>query len=371
MVRSIRQFEGLRDEWDGLSASSRSPLLDHDWLLSCAEAFYRDGDLRIVTATRGQSLVGAAPLASEGSSAGRRLMLLGVSRLYEPSGWLFSSDRALAELVDRTVALKRPMVLQRIASGSAVADQLLALPKYRAMTIARSTAPALGVITSGSWDAYYASLSSQITGNLQRLRRKAEKALGPLSYVQRDPGPADVDALLETVVAVEGSGWKGRQGSSIAARADLRDFFRRYCHRAAASRRLRVSMLSFGSQVAAVELSIEAYARLWQLKIGFDDRAAAYYPGLHLTVGSIRTAFERGLDSYEFLGSAAAWEERWRPEPREYQTLAVYPVTAPGLAGMCRDAARAGWQHTRRAAAGMAARVRGPQADARIGHDVA
>lgn len=359
MVRSIRQFERLRDEWDALSASSRSPLLEHDWLLSCAEAFYREDDLRIVTARRGQSLAGAVPLADEASPAGRRLMLLGVSRLYEPSGWLVTADSALEELVDRTLALGRPMILQRIPRGSAATRRLLDVPRHRALTLARTTAPALGVNTSGSWDAYNLGLSSHIRSNLQRLRRKAEKALGPVRYVQHEPGRSDVDPLLEKVVEIEGSGWKGRRGSSIGARPDLRQFFQRYCRRAAERRTLRVSMLTFGSRVAAAELSIEAYGRMWQLKIGYDDGAAAYYPGLQLTAASIRTAFDRGLASYEFLGSAATWEEQWRPDVREYQTVAVYPVTALGLTGVCREAARVGWQRTMRAAAGVVTRVRG------------
>ena len=57
-----------------------------------------------------------------------------------------------------------------------------------------------------------------------------------------------------------------------------------------------------------MELAIEACGRHWQLKIGYVDELAAYYPGLQLTEGSIRAAFAAGLDAYEFLGSAASWE---------------------------------------------------------------
>jgi hypothetical protein len=56
-----------------------------------------------------------------------------------------------------------------------------------------------------------------------------------------------------------------------------------------------VTTLSFGSNVAAVELSVEAYRRMWQLKIGSNDALAKFYPGLHLTEASIRSAFERGF----------------------------------------------------------------------------
>jgi predicted N-acyltransferase len=47
MVRSIRQLEALRDEWDALAAPFESPLLDHDWFTSCAEAFHSGEDLQI------------------------------------------------------------------------------------------------------------------------------------------------------------------------------------------------------------------------------------------------------------------------------------------------------------------------------------
>ena len=144
---------------------------------------------------------------------------------------------------------------------------------------------------------------------------------------------------LESFVAIEGSGWKGRRGSDLGSRADLRTFFRSYAHRAAGRGRLQVARLRFGSQVAAAELSVAAYGRMWQLKIGYHEALSAYYPGLHLTSASIEDAFLRGLEAYEFLGSAAPWETRWNPEVRRFQTVVAYPVTAAGLVGAGRDVA--------------------------------
>lgn len=340
MVRSARQLAALEEQWNALSARFRSPLLDHDWFLSCAEAFHADGELRIVTALDGNELRGVAPLVRETG----RLAILGSARLYEPSGWLYSSDDVLADLVDRSISLGDPMHLQRLPEHSPMLEALSRAASWRAVAMVRAAADALAVNTQGAWADYYARLSSRITQNLRRLRRKAEKVLGPMNVVRAEPTPSEVDSCLETVIAVEGSGWKGTEGSALAMRADLQDFFRRYCRRAAAKGRLRISRLSFGTHVAAVELSIEAYRRMWQLKIGYQDSLAAYYPGLHLTEASIRGAFDRGLEAYEFLGSAADWEERWRPEARRFQAVAVYPLTAAGTVGACRDVIDAGWR---------------------------
>jgi len=343
MLRSIQQFESLRDDWDTLAARFRNPLLDHDWFLSCAEAFHADGDLRVLVVRNGGALMGAAPLARSLTARGSRLTLLGASKLFEPGDWIFASDEALAALLDQVIRTGEPTLMTRVPAESSLCAALTALPAYRALTLSKSSAASLAVITRQPWDAYYASLSTLVTRNLPRIRRKAEKTLGRIQVTLNEPDIPGINDLLETFVAVEGSGWKGRAGSALERRPDLRDFFARYCRRAAAQRRLRVATLSFGSQVAAVELSVEAYGRMWQLKIGYNEAVAQYYPGLILTEASIRAAFDRGLDAYEFLGSAEPWEERWRPEARRYHLLAIYPISARGVAGACRDLAGALW----------------------------
>jgi CelD/BcsL family acetyltransferase involved in cellulose biosynthesis len=343
MLQSIRQLEALRDDWDALSARFRNPLLDHDWLLSCAEAFHADGDLRVLMARSGGAITGIAPLAQNVTLGGTRLMLLGASKLFEPGDWIFASNDALTELLDQAIRAPEPTLMTRVPADSPLCAALSALPPHHAVTLSRSSASSLAVVTHQPWETYHASLSSLVTRNLPRVRRKAEKALGRLQMTVYVPRVAEVDNLLETVVAVEGSGWKGRAGSALKKRPDLREFFSRYSRRAAARRQLRVAILSCGSHVAAVELSVEAYRRIWQLKIGYNEALARYYPGLLLTEASLRAAFDRGLESYEFLGSAEPWEERWRPERRLCRFLAIYPFSARGVAGVCRDLAGAFW----------------------------
>ena len=333
-------MNGLRDEWEALARITATPLLDHDWFLSSAEALYEESQLRIVVTRDDGALTGVAPLVEEATASGARLTLLGASHLYEPGGWLFASAMAMGELVDRVIKLKRPVMLQRVSAESPLCSWNSGL-MAGALMMARNAAPSLGVDTAGSWDSYYSRLSSRTTGNLPRLRRKVEKTIGPVRVEHSEPGPAAVDDVLQELVVLEGSGWKGRRGSSLSQRHKLREFFRRYCNRAAARGRLRVAKLLFGSQAAAMELSVEAYGRMWQLKIGYDEAVAAYYPGLHLAEASIHAAFERRLISYEFLGVAEEWEERWLPESRHYKQLLFYPLGAVGMIGAGRDLTRA------------------------------
>jgi CelD/BcsL family acetyltransferase involved in cellulose biosynthesis len=339
IVRTIEQLSALSDGWRALAPWSGSPLVDYDWFLSCAEVFHRDGTLRVVVVRSAGGIDAIAPLAVDMTPSGPHLTIPGASRLHEPGGWLFTSDAALVTLADAVTRLRMPLLLHRIPAGSPLCDALPKLNRHRALTVVREAAPSFAVAVGRSWDEYYDRLSSRITRNLPRVRRKAERALGPMKLQQVAPSPGHVDALLDTLVKIEGSGWKGRRGSSLAGRPELHEFFRRYCRRAAAAGTLRVATLHFGSDIGAMELAVESRNRWWQLKIGYNDGLAAYYPGLHLTEAAIRSAFERGLDAYEFLGSAEAWEEAWRPETREYRTVVAYPLSLGGVVGACRDIA--------------------------------
>jgi CelD/BcsL family acetyltransferase involved in cellulose biosynthesis len=336
-------METLQEAWDSLADAAAHPLLDYDWFRSGAEAFHPGDSLRIAVVREGGAVTGIAPMALESTTSGPRLALIGASTLHEPSGWLFASASAAEALIGPLVREGHPVLLQRVPSESVLCSVLPDVRRCRALHVVRATAPSWGVVTEGDWDAYYRSLSRRITENLPRLRRRAARELGPVTFDSLSPSPGDVDRLLDSFASIEASGWKGRNGSALRQRPALLDFFRRYSHRSAARGRLRVGTLSFGSQVAAMEMAVEAHGRLWQLKIGFDESVAQYYPGLQLAEASIRACFERGLTSYEFLGSAESWEDRWRPQTRGYSLLAFYPFSASGLTGAWRDLARSAW----------------------------
>ncbi len=157
-----------------------------------------------------------------------------------------------------------------------------------------------------------------LTARLAKLRRKAEREIGRVVVESVEIEPAQVEPVLERFAAVEATGWKAREGSALGQQRQLFDFYRRYGRRAAAVGTLRVSTLLFGSQIAAMEIVVDAFNRRWQLKVAYDEGVARYSPGLQLVHHTLADAFARGLNAYEFLGVAESWEERWLPEPREY-----------------------------------------------------
>lgn len=338
VIRSFHAFDALREKWNDLADHLERPLLRHEWFACCAHAFHDDGDLRVVVVRRGGQLVAAAPLVRVRAMTRDRLELLGVSALYEPSGLLYADEDALAELIQRTVDLGLPLLFGRVEADSPLRPILSLQRARRALAFQRITHPSLAVVNRGSWEAYTQGLSSKWIQNLKRLRKRAAEQFGAVTTETLAPGAGEVDTLLDTVMQVEASGWKGRRGSAMLRKEWIGRFFRLYARHAAARGELRVSLLRFGSRVAAVELALEAHRRLWQLKIGYQEPLAKYSPGLMLTHDTLSYAFSRNLDAFEFLGSAEPWQERWHPVPRHYATILVYPVSWRGFWGFSMDA---------------------------------
>jgi CelD/BcsL family acetyltransferase involved in cellulose biosynthesis len=266
----------------------------------------------------------------------------------------------LGSLVDAAVQLRAPMLLQRMAEESPVPGLLRRRLPWSSVLVTRPTAGCLFVPITTSWSDYYKTLSSRITGNLRRVKARCS-ALGGASISVLTPAESEVPALLDEIVRVEGSGWKGRRGSALAHNLPLRTFFEHYSRSAAREGILRVALLRFGDAVAAVELAIVAYRRWWQLKIGYAEEFAKQYPGLQLIEGTLRYSFDHALESFEFLGSAASWETNWRPETRQQCMAAVYPSSISGLHALSVDAClmvgrRAAQLTGRRAKAGQGSR---------------
>ena len=251
----------------------------------------------------GGRLQAVAPLVID-RSRGARLVLPGASALYEPGGWAYASTDALRAVASEIVSIGQPVVLERAMEPR---DLVAAFPRAlfgSSVRIIRGAPPSLTLAVQGTWDAYAAALPSRTFRKMASIGRRAEREVGPAKVTMSAPRPSEVDDCLNLLATLEGAGWKGRRGSALAVRTDLRRFFYRYALRAAERGRLRAAVMFLGSRPAAIEIAVEANGRHWVLKIAYNEGLSTYGPGLLLTHASIQEAFKRGLQSYEFLGVA-------------------------------------------------------------------
>lgn len=329
LIHSLDALAALRDDWDALAVSAGSPLLDHDWQLACAETWHSDGTLQVLAIREAGQLVAAAPLAFDPSRW--QLGMLGAATLFEPTDCLTASDTAADRLAEAVIRLRRPSVFARIPRDGRLALALRRNAWPHAVTVDRPVGASNAVTVRSSWETFLGGLSSRTRCGLDRHRQQMAAAHGTVRLASETPAAGDVATVLEGLANLEASGWKGRNGSSLADRADLRRFFMTYGQLAAARRQLLVTTLTVGTTLAAMELAIVAHGRVWGLKVAYAESLAKYAPALQVIHASIRAVFEQGLAGYEFLGSAEGWQDRWHPDRRDHVVSALYPVTVPGL----------------------------------------
>ena len=346
ILTSIRQFEAICKEWNALADARGHAVLRHDWILAAAQTLHAGRELAIVCVRRAGQLVAAAPLVAPAGFGVAPLRFIGAAALYEPGGLLARDTAAHAALLDALVGMQRPLALERLMIDSDQLCELRALVQRRGFPIVKDTAPILSVPLDRGAAEGPARVPRRLRYDVKRAWARASQH-GRVTTEVLAPGPSEVDDAFEAFLRTEASGWKGRAGSALVQRPDLRAFFAAYARLAAANGTLRIFLLRVGALIAAAQIAVETYGRLWVLKIGYDETVARCSPGFLLTQEAIRYAAGRGLTSYEFLGSAEAWERRWQTVERPTRLVVWYPRTVRGCIGASFHVAGSTWRRVR------------------------
>jgi CelD/BcsL family acetyltransferase involved in cellulose biosynthesis len=322
----------LTPAWRAATAGAARPTEEPEWARACAETLGADAQLRAIAVADGGSAA-VAPLVWRPRDG--RLELAGVRELYEPMDVPHSDPAALEELVGRVRATGRVLHLGRLPEDSAVIAAVRRAYGTRLVRIAPACATPVVRLDGGDPEQ---ALSSRRRSDLRRARRRAEK-LGPVGAEVLCPTARDVDVLLADAAAIEQRSWKGREGTALASDPGRYAFFLRYGRAAARRGTLRIAFLTIGDERVAMQLAIESGGRYWLLKVGFDEAFAAGSPGQLLMLETLRWAADRGVSTYELLGTAEPWTAAWTKETRPHVTLRAYPPSRRALPVLARDAA--------------------------------
>jgi CelD/BcsL family acetyltransferase involved in cellulose biosynthesis len=339
VVSSFSSFQNMRTEWNELANNFASPLLRHEWVSACMEALYPKRALPTVFIVHsGGRLRAAAPLMSVRRTIMPELETPG-DALLEPSGFIYDSEEALMTLLDAVRETRRSFHLSRLGRE---AKETLALKHALAkgcVRVERDGASSLRIPLKHTWKDFEASISSGRRSDLRRYRRRAE-SLGEVAFEAVHPDAGTFAQPMEDLLRIEASGWKGQSRSAILSQPHVRKFYESYARSAAEQGMLRFFFLRVDGKIIAGRMAVEHSRRLWDLRMGYDETWCRCAPGVLLTHETLRYAVERGLEAYEFLGCAEAWERHWPCEEDHYVSLRAYPYSLKGQFSFAQDGCR-------------------------------
>ncbi|MBN8499799.1 MAG: GNAT family N-acetyltransferase [Sphingomonadales bacterium] len=113
------------------------------------------------------------------------------------------------------------------------------------------------------------------------LERKLNRELGqPRFAASRDP--ERIADMIDELLKLEASGWKGRRGSALASSAGTASLFREVALAGAAAGKFEVATLHVGERLLAFSTILIGSARWYGFKSAYDENAARYGPGVLL-----------------------------------------------------------------------------------------
>jgi CelD/BcsL family acetyltransferase involved in cellulose biosynthesis len=344
-IEQHRTIGSVAADWDALAdRTSAPPFLRPGWFEAWLGAF--GGSPCILAVRREGVLAGVLPLVRRLGSL--RSATNWHTPLFEP---IADGDSALGALAAAALSQRASRLdlafLEPQGPGAAALRSAAAAAGSR--TVERTIARQPYVHLDGDWDAYEQGMQRKQRKELRRVRRRLEEEgeVGvELTRPDGEPG-----ALLGEGLAIEGSGWKDERGTAIASEPAVERFYRSVAAWAAGRGELVLAFLRLDGRALAFDLCLESEGALYVLKGGFDPAYRRFAPGALLTYESLAVAFERGLGSYEFLGTDDAYKLAWSHGTRERVRLQVFPRTPAGALE------RLAWTHGRSAARWALARA--------------
>jgi len=343
----LQRLAAWAEDWDRLAtlAPQRRPRLSHAWIAALLH-HARDNEAEVsrdfgleptgdqwccLFASRGNELLGVMPLV-----AVRRKALFGVQRraAVPPHGPRETcGDLVLAPGPDGVLALAalvsiaaqtypQPMWLeldQVCDSSPTLAAVRRGVPGMRA--VIEAVRPVSYLPIHGSFDEYLARLSKRFRKNLRRNRRQREQLAGlAFEYVE---GPA-AWCELDRFVALEASGWKGRERSAIGSSPGTLEYYQSLTRALSARGWLELGFLRAEGRLLAAEINVRFAGVMHGIKCAYDESFEDYSPGNILLERSVQRAFASGVDELN-AGSDHPWTHSWGMQQRACWNVRLFP----------------------------------------------
>jgi CelD/BcsL family acetyltransferase involved in cellulose biosynthesis len=177
-------------------------------------------------------------------------------------------------------------------------------------------------------DAYW---ESQVRSKKRKELRRLQKRLAEMGRVEsRLLGEHDdLTAWCGEFLALEAAGWKGKEGTALACRAEDAAFFRAACAAAFSHGRLHFLRMDLDGRAIAMLVNFRHGEGAFSFKIAFDETLGRFSPGVLIEIANLHAV--QGDPAIGWMDSCAAadhpmidslWAER--------RTITQYRIALKG-----------------------------------------
>lgn len=337
-VTDSGRLHALAPEWEALAAEAavEHPFLTHDWVETWWEAFGAGRELHALVVRDAGRAVAIAPLMlGRVKMCGLSLRSLeSLANEHTPrGGFLVAKDRPDAYEA-LWAELSRPgrsfdlVLLRQLPAGSETLGALNRIAAGSGWLEGRwrsEVSPHLRL--EGPFAAYLETLSPKHRENIRKREKRARK-MGEVSY-ETVSGGSGLDAALEDGLRIEGSGWKGKEGTAIRCRPDTLSFYTSLARRLAGRDTLELQFLRVGDKRVAFGYTLRHGAGRFMVKSAYDDEFGPISPVMLLIRSVLERAHEEGVREFDFLGGCDPWKLNWTSDTRAHDWLYLMPPSLP------------------------------------------
>lgn len=329
-VSDLEELQAHAGAWDSLAlrAVERSPMLSHAWVSAHLETRVPAGvSWRCFLAYRGADLVGVLPVLRAAKPFGSHLRTPSDSQTSTAHPLLAegSAREALGGLLD-AVTDAYPDQLWLRCSGVRAASPLLCPAVHPARVRVTEPWRSQGSLirTSGSFAAFETTLPHNFRRNLRKANSRAQRE-HRVAAEFIGGAEAEDQQHLRQFLSLEGSGWKGDQGTAIGASPALVQFYEVLAGRLADRGWLEWQRLTFDGELVAAHLTVRFGPALVLPKIAYDERQARLGPGSMLMREAVARAFADDAVVELNCLTDMPWHRNWTMPQDTYSDLLITP----------------------------------------------
>lgn len=280
-MRHLRDLDAdTVDRWRELAgrAAEPNPFAEPGVVLAAAEHLPGGDRAMLLSVEHGREMTFALSVAREPATRHRPVPVLGVwqggypplaTPLLDPAHGV-AAWRAVRTAISRRARATWLMIGPMTADGPVWAALEAAVPVRTLETLPRPVAYREGGARTRP--------SAKTQRSLEARRRKLESMAGaPAVTFRVDPGEPVPDGLAEEFLALEASGWKGRDGIALASRPETAAYFRTLARQARPG--LQIIGIRCGERLVAATINLVSRDAVFFYRIAYDEEFHTASPG--------------------------------------------------------------------------------------------